>query len=122
MVILVCIFLCVCCGHFVVPALIHHILGMFFIPPPPNDRSLCLSGAEEEFSSGRSLPFINPSSLETLRALVHEIQSSETDPEIWKNCEVLKDRLTLPFCLFGDLEAVSYSGFWVIIKRFPKDS
>ncbi|XP_046717421.1 M-phase phosphoprotein 9 isoform X2 [Silurus meridionalis] len=50
-------------------------------------RSLCLSGAEEEFSSGRSLPFINPSSLETLRALVHEIQSSETDPEIWKNCE-----------------------------------
>ncbi|XP_026995469.2 M-phase phosphoprotein 9 [Tachysurus fulvidraco] len=50
-------------------------------------RSLCLSGAEEDFSSGRSLPFINPSSLETLRALVHEIQSSETDPEIWKNCE-----------------------------------
>ncbi|XP_053502036.1 M-phase phosphoprotein 9 isoform X1 [Ictalurus furcatus] len=49
-------------------------------------RSLCLSSAEE-FSSGRSLPFINPSSLETLRALVHEIQSSETDPEIWKNCE-----------------------------------
>ncbi|XP_060765152.1 M-phase phosphoprotein 9 [Neoarius graeffei] len=50
-------------------------------------RSLCLGGTEEEFSSGRSLPFINPSSLETLRALVHEIQSSETDPEIWKNCE-----------------------------------
>lgn len=81
----------------------------------PNDRSLYLSGTEEEFSSGRSLPFINPSSLETLRALVHEIQSSETDPEIWKNCEVLRDRLALLFCLFGDLDTVSYSGFWVII-------
>uniref|UniRef100_A0A087XFZ1 M-phase phosphoprotein 9 n=1 Tax=Poecilia formosa TaxID=48698 RepID=A0A087XFZ1_POEFO len=37
---------------------------------------------------GKTLPFINPSSLETLRALVQEIQSSgETDPEIWKDCE-----------------------------------
>ncbi|KAF3849245.1 hypothetical protein F7725_015742 [Dissostichus mawsoni] len=50
-------------------------------------RSLCLS-TEEAFEQGKSLPFINPSSLETLRALVQEIQSSgETDPEIWKDCE-----------------------------------
>ncbi|KAM9338093.1 M-phase phosphoprotein 9 [Symphorus nematophorus] len=50
-------------------------------------RSLCLS-TDEAFEQGKSLPFINPSSLETLRALVQEIQSSgETDPEIWKDCE-----------------------------------
>ncbi|XP_034048047.1 M-phase phosphoprotein 9 [Thalassophryne amazonica] len=50
-------------------------------------RSLCLS-TDEAFSQGKNLPFINPSSLETLRALVQEIQSSgETDPEIWKDCE-----------------------------------
>lgn len=50
-------------------------------------RSLCLS-SDEAFEQGKSLPFINPSSLETLRALVQEIQSSgETDPEIWKDCE-----------------------------------
>lgn len=53
-------------------------------------RSLCLS-TDEAFEQGKSLPFINPSSLETLRALVQEIQSSgETDPEIWKDCEVGK--------------------------------
>ncbi|KAK0147871.1 M-phase phosphoprotein 9 [Merluccius polli] len=50
-------------------------------------RSLCLS-TEEAFDQGKSLPFINPSSLETLRALVQEIQNSgETDPEMWKDCE-----------------------------------
>ncbi|XP_056592054.1 M-phase phosphoprotein 9 [Triplophysa dalaica] len=50
-------------------------------------RNLCLR-TEEEFGSGKTLPFINPSSIETLRALVQEIQSSgETDPEIWKDCE-----------------------------------
>uniref|UniRef100_A0A3P8S9N8 M-phase phosphoprotein 9 n=1 Tax=Amphiprion percula TaxID=161767 RepID=A0A3P8S9N8_AMPPE len=50
-------------------------------------RSLCLS-TDEAFEQGKNLPFINPSSLETLRALVQEIQSSgETDPEIWKDCE-----------------------------------
>ncbi|XP_047426318.1 M-phase phosphoprotein 9 isoform X2 [Mugil cephalus] len=50
-------------------------------------RSLCLSTGEA-FEQGKNLPFINPSSLETLRALVQEIQSSgETDPEIWKDCE-----------------------------------
>ncbi|XP_040915471.1 M-phase phosphoprotein 9 isoform X2 [Toxotes jaculatrix] len=50
-------------------------------------RSLCLS-TDEAFQQGKNLPFINPSSLETLRALVQEIQSSgETDPEIWKDCE-----------------------------------
>uniref|UniRef100_A0A3Q2WP41 Uncharacterized protein n=1 Tax=Haplochromis burtoni TaxID=8153 RepID=A0A3Q2WP41_HAPBU len=49
--------------------------------------SLCLS-TDEAFEQGKTLPFINPSSLETLRALVQEIQSSgETDPEIWKDCE-----------------------------------
>ncbi|XP_054908674.1 M-phase phosphoprotein 9 [Poeciliopsis prolifica] len=50
-------------------------------------RNLCLS-TDEAFEHGKTLPFINPSSLETLRALVQEIQSSgETDPEIWKDCE-----------------------------------
>nr|XP_057919111.1 M-phase phosphoprotein 9 isoform X2 [Doryrhamphus excisus] len=50
-------------------------------------RGLCLS-TEEAFAPGRNLPFINPSSLETLRALVEEIRSSgEMDPEIWKDCE-----------------------------------
>ncbi|KAM9735792.1 LOW QUALITY PROTEIN: M-phase phosphoprotein 9 [Menidia menidia] len=50
-------------------------------------RSLCLS-TDEAFEHEKHLPFINPSSLETLRALVHEIQSSgETDPEMWKDCE-----------------------------------
>ncbi|CAB1352206.1 unnamed protein product, partial [Coregonus sp. 'balchen'] len=54
---------------------------------PHKIRSLCLS-TEEAFGSGKCLPFINPSSLETLRALVQEIQSSgETDPEMWKDCE-----------------------------------
>ncbi|XP_041754801.1 M-phase phosphoprotein 9 isoform X1 [Coregonus clupeaformis] len=54
---------------------------------PNKIRSLCLS-TEEAFGPGKSLPFINPSSLETLRALVQEIQSSgETDPEMWKDCE-----------------------------------
>lgn len=51
-------------------------------------RSLCLS-TDEAFEQEKNLPFINPSSLETLRALVQEIQNSgETDPEIWKDCEV----------------------------------
>ncbi|XP_068609449.1 M-phase phosphoprotein 9 [Brachionichthys hirsutus] len=50
-------------------------------------RSLCLT-TDDAFEQGKTLPFINPSSLETLRALVQEIQSSgETDPEIWKDCE-----------------------------------
>ncbi|XP_024918270.1 M-phase phosphoprotein 9 isoform X2 [Cynoglossus semilaevis] len=50
-------------------------------------RSLCL-GTKEVLECGKNLPFINPSSLETLQALVQEIQSSgETDPEIWKDCE-----------------------------------
>nr|XP_019937822.1 PREDICTED: M-phase phosphoprotein 9 [Paralichthys olivaceus] len=59
-----------------------------FITPACNKiRSLCLS-TKEAFEQGKNLPFINPSSLETLRALVQEIQSSgETDPEIWKDCE-----------------------------------
>ncbi|XP_015232323.1 PREDICTED: M-phase phosphoprotein 9 [Cyprinodon variegatus] len=50
-------------------------------------RNLCLSSSQA-FEHGKTLPFINPSSLETLRALVQEIQSSgETDPELWKDCE-----------------------------------
>uniref|UniRef100_A0A3Q3WQF4 Uncharacterized protein n=1 Tax=Mola mola TaxID=94237 RepID=A0A3Q3WQF4_MOLML len=49
-------------------------------------------GTRLAFEQGKSLPFINPSSLETLRALVQEIQNSgETDPEIWKDCEVRKE-------------------------------
>ncbi|XP_036382148.1 M-phase phosphoprotein 9-like [Megalops cyprinoides] len=55
-------------------------------PPTPASRNLCLS--PEEFSSGRSLPSINPSPLETLTALVQEIHNSgETDPELWKDSE-----------------------------------
>ncbi|XP_066545324.1 M-phase phosphoprotein 9 isoform X3 [Amia ocellicauda] len=54
---------------------------------PSQNRNLCL-GEEEEFSPGRNLPSINPSPLETLTALVKEIQSSgESNPEVWKNCE-----------------------------------
>ncbi|KAM8854121.1 M-phase phosphoprotein 9 isoform 2-T2 [Synchiropus picturatus] len=50
-------------------------------------RALCVSSGQV-FRKGKDLPFINPSSLEILRALVQEIQSSgETDPEIWKDCE-----------------------------------
>ncbi|XP_029025472.1 M-phase phosphoprotein 9 [Betta splendens] len=50
-------------------------------------RNLCLS-TNEAFEQEKNLPFINPSSLETLRALVQEIQSNgETNPEIWKDCE-----------------------------------
>ncbi|XP_017292247.1 M-phase phosphoprotein 9 [Kryptolebias marmoratus] len=50
-------------------------------------RGLHLS-TDGEFEQEKNLPFINPSSLETLRALVQEIQNSgETDPEIWKDCE-----------------------------------
>ncbi|KAK2818638.1 hypothetical protein Q5P01_024199 [Channa striata] len=57
------------------------------ITPACKIRSLCLS-TDEAFEQEKNLPFINPSSLETLRALVQEIQSSgETDPEIWKDCE-----------------------------------
>lgn len=70
-------------------------------------RSLCLS-TDEAFEQGKTLPFINPSSLETLRALVQEIQSSgETDPEIWKDCEVGKYPLRLEdnrFCRKADDE------------------
>ncbi|XP_077593360.1 M-phase phosphoprotein 9 [Stigmatopora nigra] len=51
-------------------------------------RDLCLSTEEDAFSPGKNLPFINPSSLETLRALVEEIRSGgETDPQVWKDCE-----------------------------------
>ncbi|XP_076140235.1 M-phase phosphoprotein 9 isoform X2 [Alosa pseudoharengus] len=53
---------------------------------PHRIRGLCPE--TEELGSDRPLPFINPSSLETLRVLVQEIQSSgQTDPEVWKNCE-----------------------------------
>ncbi|XP_077479745.1 M-phase phosphoprotein 9 [Stigmatopora argus] len=51
-------------------------------------RDLCLSTEDDGFSPGKNLPFINPSSLETLRALVEEIRSGgETDPQVWKDCE-----------------------------------
>ncbi|CAL9682350.1 unnamed protein product [Knipowitschia caucasica] len=55
-------------------------------PVLKNIRNLCLS--PEVYGHGKNLPFINPSSIETLRALVQEIRSSgETNPEIWKDCE-----------------------------------
>uniref|UniRef100_A0A3Q2YK36 M-phase phosphoprotein 9 n=1 Tax=Hippocampus comes TaxID=109280 RepID=A0A3Q2YK36_HIPCM len=51
-------------------------------------RGLCLSPEDDAFVPSKNLPFINPSSLETLRALVEEIRSSgETDPQLWKDCE-----------------------------------
>ncbi|KAJ8415559.1 hypothetical protein AAFF_G00425390 [Aldrovandia affinis] len=61
-------------------------------PPTPASgsphKSSKLFLSPEEFSSGRSLPSINPSPLETLTALVQEIQKSgETDPELWKDSE-----------------------------------
>ncbi|KAL4646619.1 M-phase phosphoprotein 9 [Arapaima gigas] len=50
-------------------------------------RGLSLN-VEDKFGCGRTLPVINPSSLQTLTALVQEIQSSgETDPELWKDSE-----------------------------------
>lgn len=49
-------------------------------------RDICLS--PDVFEHEKNLPFINPSSIETLRALVQEIRSSgETNPELWKDCE-----------------------------------
>lgn len=49
-------------------------------------RDICLS--PDVFEHGKNLPFINPSSIETLRVLVQEIRSSgETNPELWKDCE-----------------------------------
>lgn len=61
------------------------------LSPFPLIRGLCPD--TEELGSDRPLPFINPSSLETLRVLVQEIQSSgQTDPEVWKNCEVRRGR------------------------------
>uniref|UniRef100_A0A3B5MIY8 Uncharacterized protein n=1 Tax=Xiphophorus couchianus TaxID=32473 RepID=A0A3B5MIY8_9TELE len=68
--------------------LIYHEINGFISYLQCCRRNLCLS-TDEAFEHGKTLPFINPSSLETLRALVQEIQSSgETDPEIWKDCEV----------------------------------
>ncbi|KAK6476486.1 M-phase phosphoprotein 9-like [Huso huso] len=44
--------------------------------------------ADETLGSVRKLPSINPSPIESLTALVKDIQiSGESDPEIWKNCE-----------------------------------
>ncbi|XP_013885790.1 uncharacterized protein LOC106533876 [Austrofundulus limnaeus] len=57
------------------------------VPTCNKIRSFRIS-TDEVFEQEKILPFINPSSLETLRALVQEIQDSgETDPEIWKDCE-----------------------------------
>ena len=76
-------------------------------------RSLCLS-TEEAFGQGRSLPFINPSSLETLRALVKEIQSSgETDPEMWKDCEVRPPRYRKHLSLYVSLPGNCKSAYGV---------
>ncbi|XP_015221855.2 M-phase phosphoprotein 9 isoform X1 [Lepisosteus oculatus] len=62
---------------------IRKLRGIF----PTTPGNPCL-GVDEGFNSGRTLPSINPSPIDTLTALVKEIQSSgEANPEIWKNCE-----------------------------------
>ncbi|XP_049594755.1 M-phase phosphoprotein 9 isoform X1 [Syngnathus scovelli] len=59
-----------------------------YTPPCSKIRGLCISTEDDAFTSGKNLPFINPSSLDTLRALVEEIRSGgETDPQVWKDCE-----------------------------------
>jgi len=82
-------------------------------------RSLCLS-TEKVFDQGRRLPFINPSSLETLRALVQEIHNSgETDPEMWKDCEVSRSIRCCSYRVFMYMDTVYYDAFYYYYLTRP---
>ncbi|TRY94006.1 hypothetical protein DNTS_032822 [Danionella cerebrum] len=54
----------------------------------PTDQDVRKDEEDDRLSSRRCLPFINPSSVQTLKALVQQIQSSsDSNPELWRSCQ-----------------------------------